>query len=183
MCHRVAEPGVDPWSLCVTPQHFAEHLEVLQRETAPISLQKMVQAYKEGNIPARAVAVTFDDGYADNLHSAKPLLEQYNVPATVFVPSGYVGHGREFWWDELERILLQPGPLPERLTLNINGKTYQWELGDAGDDLQNQTHQYCGVNDDLLANHIQRGSLYFSVHRLLQPLSDAQRNKVTDYCR
>jgi peptidoglycan/xylan/chitin deacetylase (PgdA/CDA1 family) len=166
--------------MCVTPQHFAEHLEVLQRETAPVSLKKLVQAYKEGNIPARAVAVTFDDGYADNLYGAKPLLERYNIPATVFVANGYIGHEREFWWDELERILLQPGPLPERLTLTINGKTHQWELGDTGDDGKHQNHRDCGVIDDGPANRIQRGSLYFSVHRLLQPLSDAQRNKVID---
>lgn len=31
MYHRVADVDLDPWSLCVTPQHFAEHLEVLQK--------------------------------------------------------------------------------------------------------------------------------------------------------
>jgi peptidoglycan/xylan/chitin deacetylase (PgdA/CDA1 family) len=76
------------------------------------------------------VVITFDDGYADNLHNAKPLLERYDIPATVFVTTGHIGHEREFWGDELDRLLLQPSTLPELLGLSINGSPYQWELGE-----------------------------------------------------
>jgi peptidoglycan/xylan/chitin deacetylase (PgdA/CDA1 family) len=131
MYHRVAEVDLDPWGLCVTPQYFAEHLSVLQKYAHPISLQQLTQAHRKGKIPHRAVAITFDDGYADNLYNAKPLLERYNIPATVFVATGQIGSQREFWWDELERVLVQPGTLPEKLCLEINGSTHQWELGTA----------------------------------------------------
>jgi peptidoglycan/xylan/chitin deacetylase (PgdA/CDA1 family) len=47
--------------------------------------------------------VTLDDGYADTLYQAKPLLERYEIPATVFVTTGY--EGRQFWWNVLEKIL------------------------------------------------------------------------------
>ncbi|MGB5618733.1 MAG: polysaccharide deacetylase family protein, partial [Desulfobacterales bacterium] len=148
MYHRVASLELDPWALCVTTQNFAEHLEVLQKEARPISLKQLVQAHTQGHIPDRAVAVTFDDGYADNLYDAKPLLEKYNIPATVFVASGFVGHKYEFWWDELERIFLQPGTLPEILTLSVNGKTYQWELGEAADYSEDNYLRYCGWTVD-----------------------------------
>jgi peptidoglycan/xylan/chitin deacetylase (PgdA/CDA1 family) len=55
------------------------------------------------------VAVTFDDGYADNLLAAVPVLERHEIPATVFVATGAIGRDREFWWDELARLLLHPG--------------------------------------------------------------------------
>jgi peptidoglycan/xylan/chitin deacetylase (PgdA/CDA1 family) len=55
------------------------------------------------------VILTFDDGYADNLLVAKPHLEAYDVPATVFVSSGFLGGGREFWWDRLERVTVHTG--------------------------------------------------------------------------
>jgi peptidoglycan/xylan/chitin deacetylase (PgdA/CDA1 family) len=52
--------------------------------------------------------VTFDDGYADNLYNAKPLLERYGIPATVFLITGYIEDKRQLWWEELVRLLLQP---------------------------------------------------------------------------
>ena len=180
MYHRVAEQKVDPWSLCVTPQHFAEHLEILQKEAFPISLGQLVQAYKNGNIPHRAVAVTFDDGYADNLYNAKPLLEQYDIPATVFVATGQVGKEREFWWDELERILLQPGKLPETLSININGKAFEWDLNKTAnykdDSCVGDTSGITGCSN----NYNLYRSLYFTIHQLLQPLTEIEQYKVID---
>src|SRR5262245_38128283 len=106
MYHRIADVPLAPWSMCVAPEHFAAHLLMLRQYAIPMSLNQLAHAYHAGNLPQRAVAITFDDGYADNLHHAKPLLERYGIPATVFVTTGYVGSTREFWWDELERVLL-----------------------------------------------------------------------------
>ncbi len=131
MYHRVAEARLDPWGLCVRPQHFAEHLEVLQKNAYPISLQNLLGGLANGDVPARAVVVTFDDGYADNMFNAKPLLERYAMPATIFVSSGHIGQDREFMPDELEGLLMRPGELPGQLVLSMNGKGYQWELGAA----------------------------------------------------
>ncbi len=75
--------------------------------------------------------MTFDDGYADNLHVALPLLERYQIPATVFVTSAAVGRQREFWWDELEKVLLSPGPLPRELSLEVAGRMHHFDLESA----------------------------------------------------
>jgi peptidoglycan/xylan/chitin deacetylase (PgdA/CDA1 family) len=75
--------------------------------------------------------ISFDDGYADNLEQAKPWLEAYEIPATVFVAAGQVGQQEEFWWDELDRLLLQPGTLPSTLRLGLNGNVREWDLGGA----------------------------------------------------
>jgi peptidoglycan/xylan/chitin deacetylase (PgdA/CDA1 family) len=180
MYHRIAEPDVDPWVLSVSAQHFAEHLDVLQKEARPMGLGQLVQAHMRGDIPDRAVVVTFDDGYADNLHRAKPLLERHNIPATVFVTSGWVGHEREFWWDELEQILLYPGTLPERLTLNINGRAFQSELGESAeygaDQYQRDFRWKVGWSQDPTRRH----SLYRTLHPLIQPLRETEQRKVID---
>jgi peptidoglycan/xylan/chitin deacetylase (PgdA/CDA1 family) len=58
-----------------------------------------VRLLKEGALPSRALAVTFDDGYEDNLSVAAPLLQKYALPATVFVASGYLG--ASCMWNDL----------------------------------------------------------------------------------
>jgi peptidoglycan/xylan/chitin deacetylase (PgdA/CDA1 family) len=50
-------------------------------------------------------AVTFDDGYADNLTLAAPLLERLGVPATIFVTTEWIGTDRRFWWETLGALL------------------------------------------------------------------------------
>src|SRR3954469_24009177 len=114
MYHRVADLDADPWGLSVSPTHFEEHLRVLRSLGTVMSLTQLVDGLQQGRIPRRAVVVTFDDGYADNVEVALPLLEQHRVSSTVFLASGAIDRQREFWWDELERILLQPGRLPAR---------------------------------------------------------------------
>ncbi|HWP42820.1 MAG TPA: polysaccharide deacetylase family protein [Blastocatellia bacterium] len=179
--HRVAEPGCDPWHLSVKPHHFREHLEVLRKHARPMRLLDLVAALRRGRLPRRAVAVTFDDGYADNLSHAKPLLEKFDVPATVFVAVGYTGREREFWWDELDRLLLEPGLLPETLELRVDGQRFRWELGEDArySEIDYQRNRDWRAWDE--RDPGRRQSLYRSLWRLMQPLADAERQKIRDY--
>jgi peptidoglycan/xylan/chitin deacetylase (PgdA/CDA1 family) len=138
MYHRVGEVEGDPWGMAVSPAHFAEQLAVLQ-EYRCLAVGKMAQEIGQGNVPRGCIAVTFDDGYADNLHQAKPLLQNYAIPATIFVTSGHIGVMREFWWDELAQMILQPAVLPSRLVLDLetgpdklsDKQPFVWALGSA----------------------------------------------------
>jgi peptidoglycan/xylan/chitin deacetylase (PgdA/CDA1 family) len=120
--HRVANPSRDAYELCVTPEHFAEQLQVLKTHAHPLRLSKLAA----GTRPRKSVALTFDDGYVDNLQRAKPLLETYQVPATFFICTGYLG--KEFWWDELARLILAPGAFPQSLKMDLGGKRFAWEM-------------------------------------------------------
>jgi len=127
MYHRVAEVAFDPWSLCVSPAHFEEHLAALRDWGATVlPLAGLAEAAAAGRLPRRAVAITFDDGYADNLHAAFPALARHAAPATVFVTAEPVLTGREFWWDALEGLLLGETPLPGRISLTLGGGPREW---------------------------------------------------------
>lgn len=181
--HRVAEIPSDPMLLCVSPNHFGEHLEILRQDFRPVRLQPLAKLGQGGDIPRRSIAVTFDDGYADNLHSGKPLLERHNIPATVFATTGYIDERHEFWWDELDRLLLQPGTLPNSLHLNINERVHQWELGQAArySDETYQHHRGWSVLEKVDPGSRQR--LYRSLSELLRPLTDKERRKVLSELR
>jgi glycosyltransferase involved in cell wall biosynthesis/peptidoglycan/xylan/chitin deacetylase (PgdA/CDA1 family) len=83
--HRVSSGHADPWSLCVTPGRFSEQLDWLGEHTTPMTLSELVAAVRRGEVPGNAVALTFDDGYADNLVTAAPLLRGRSVAATFFI--------------------------------------------------------------------------------------------------
>src|SRR5690349_8339449 len=147
--HRVARLDADPYALAVTPEHFSEHLEVLHKYYHPMRLDKLVEAWHARRLPHRAVAVTLDDGYYDCLQHARPLFERHQVPATVFVVSGRVVDRREFWWDELEALLLQPGELPASLRLQVGGQQHVWELGEAARYSQEQWERHRDWNYEM----------------------------------
>jgi len=128
--HRISEPESDPWHLCVSPRHFAEQLEVMRRHSRVVPLARMVSDLAGGADVRGTLALTFDDGYADNL-GARSQLESCGAAATVFITTGYVGGQREFWWDELDRLLLQPGELPGTLRVTIDGRVETVHLDDS----------------------------------------------------
>lgn len=178
--HRVSDLVSDPHGLAVTPRHFAEHLQIMRKRFRPTRLHDLILALHSGNVPRKAVVITIDDGYADNLYHAKPLLEGYEVPATVFVCTGYVGQNTEFWWDELERTLLQPGTLPKLLDLSINGNLFHWDLEDAANYSEGEFRRYSRWNVRMPQDPTSRHRLLRKLHDVLMPLSHQERWRVLD---
>lgn len=105
MYHRVADLDVDPWGLAVRPRDFERHIRLLSTAFNVVPLAALQSAARRPHLRP-PVAITFDDGYADNFENAWPILQRYKVPATFFIPSGPIETGREFWWDTLERAFL-----------------------------------------------------------------------------
>ena len=103
--HSVAALDWDPFGIAVSPEQFDAHMEILSRRFAPQSLGQLCAGLHRAELPQRPVVVTFDDGYANNLSAAQPSLAAHQIPATLFLATGYVGEQREFWWDELERLV------------------------------------------------------------------------------
>jgi peptidoglycan/xylan/chitin deacetylase (PgdA/CDA1 family) len=94
--HRVL-PKPDPLRYGeIVADGFDEQMRFLAKHFVVIPLPEAARLLKQGKLPARACCITFDDGYADNLTVALPILEKYGLPATVFVATGYLDGGRMF---------------------------------------------------------------------------------------
>ena len=181
--HRVAAPLTDPQLLSVTPERFAAHMAYLSRHFELVSLHELVGRRVNTGVGSRLVAVTFDDGYADNLSHAKPILESCKVPATVFVSTATLETGSALWWDELEHLLLRPSSLPHSLSVDIDGQRFEWKLGDDAvyTDEKFGTHKKWNVlrRED----PTQRHRLYRTLCRLLRPMTEDARQRTLSTLR
>ncbi|TVP48882.1 MAG: hypothetical protein EA350_02735 [Gemmatimonadales bacterium] len=128
MYHRIADDPGDPWGNCVSPANFEAHLAALRRVARPTRLAELVEGLASGTVRDGAVCVTFDDGYVDNLEVARPLLERYGIPATLFAITGREGRDREFWWDRLGRALAAGEGQETDLVLEVGGEARKWRV-------------------------------------------------------
>ena len=177
--HRVADLATDPWALAVSPPRFESQLAMLKRELALLTLADLTDRLRGGALPPRAAVLTFDDGYADSLETAAPILGRHGVPATVFVTTSPRRISDGFWWDELDAILLTPGTLPAALDLTIEGSPERWALGAAsryGADEAAEHRRWRVGQPPVTSRH----AIYVDLWRRLKPLPDLERRRLLD---
>jgi peptidoglycan/xylan/chitin deacetylase (PgdA/CDA1 family) len=176
--HRVANLRPDPQLLCVSPEHFREHLEVIKQFFDAASLNQVRGALGPAKTPTKRVIVTFDDGYGDNLNEALPLLERYDIPATVFIVTGFMGDGRFFYWDILAHIFLSSHVLPDRLALDVSGVEHRWHV-------EPQIHQQWDAVQEwtVLSSHdpSPRCAVYKEITQILKTQSSKARTRLLKY--
>ncbi len=119
--HRIASLKPDTHGLCTPPEVFKTQLTLVAERCNPLPLHDLVSRAAQGRLPSNAVAVTFDDGYLDNLEVASPILSRLGIPATFFVSGQGLDEEREGLWDTVERILAGDEPLPDRLRIEVDG--------------------------------------------------------------
>jgi peptidoglycan/xylan/chitin deacetylase (PgdA/CDA1 family) len=104
---------------------FTKQLRALRRMTSVVSLDAGLSALRAGRqLPPRPVALTFDDGYRDNLTLATPVLRELELPATVYLVPGLLDGKVDPWWERLGWAFTRAG-VPsidfEGLTLDLGG--------------------------------------------------------------
>lgn len=72
-----------------TKETFTWQMALISRYMTPISLADAMEGLRNNTLPQNAVCVTFDDGYINNLTIAQPILERYQVPATVYIATAF----------------------------------------------------------------------------------------------
>jgi peptidoglycan/xylan/chitin deacetylase (PgdA/CDA1 family) len=95
--------------LRVTPDFLDRTIRQIRAagmEIVPLDVAVARMSEPEDGRP-RFAALTFDDGYRDNLVHALPVLRRHSAPFTIFVTSGFVDRTAEIWWEALERIVAQ----------------------------------------------------------------------------
>lgn len=90
---------IDPCN-CISEKIFEQQMRFLSQHRQVISIEQLTQQLKrEEPIQRGTVAITFDDGYRNNLTVAAPILAKYDLPATLYLATNYVSTGENQWID------------------------------------------------------------------------------------
>ncbi|MCR8915817.1 polysaccharide deacetylase [Marinobacter panjinensis] len=111
MYHRFASPSVKGWA---SPEYFEQQVRYIKKNYNPFSLVGLMQYQRDnGKMPNHAVIITVDDGYRDFYEYAFPILKKYDVPATLFVTTGFIAQDLWLWPDKITWLLKQSTSIPE----------------------------------------------------------------------
>lgn len=128
MYHGVSDQTRDGLTDCdgkhVDVALFRRQLEVLAESRKVVPLATLVNALRTGTGDGRMVAITFDDGFLNNVSCAAPALAEFGFTATIFLATGFIGATRWMWTDRLEsalhrtaRVEFRPEPRGETVSL------------------------------------------------------------------
>jgi peptidoglycan/xylan/chitin deacetylase (PgdA/CDA1 family) len=124
LTYHAVEEGPAP--LCFPPKAFRAHLDAIaEAEAEVLTVAEMAAALHDGDLPDRAVAITFDDGFRSIIEHAAPMLHARSLPATVFAVSGHLG-GENDWPTQPKRAPRRPLATAEELS-ELVGEG--WEIG------------------------------------------------------
>jgi len=91
----------------VTAETLSAHLHVVKSLFPVLPLEEALNGLFSGQLERDSAAITFDDGYRSFKHLVLPILQDLNLPATMFLATDYVGQSQFYWWDELNQIIFQ----------------------------------------------------------------------------
>lgn len=141
--------------LIVTVERFEEQMQYLSEKYRIISMDELsdhLASYHDF-----AVAVTFDDGYKDNLTYALPVLKKYRVPATIYIPTRFPEGDCRMWWYELEELCDNRNSM----VFTLKGKNYNSNMQDRA----------------------QKNRCFRKMHNLILSLSENEQNDLMNLIR
>jgi peptidoglycan/xylan/chitin deacetylase (PgdA/CDA1 family) len=162
ICGSEGYSYADP-AICITPASFEEHVAYLTRAYAVVRLEDAVRALAdEKPLPPNAVAITFDDGYADNFAAARTLAK-YGASATFYLTAGCLAGGEPFWPAELRHLLREIRD--ERITVRAGATAIEIDL----------------ISDQAREAALRRLTKLFKSHPI--PVRDDMRQQLRDRAR
>ena len=108
----------------VAPAFLEGVLRALRRAKVDlVSLDEMHRRLAERDFRRRFVCFTFDDGYRDNLQYALPILQKYDAPFALYLPTSFPDRFGELWWLTLEHAIARS----DRISLVMDGADRRYE--------------------------------------------------------
>jgi peptidoglycan/xylan/chitin deacetylase (PgdA/CDA1 family) len=131
--HRIGDPAtaqLDRGVYSATEEDFDAQLDLLSKDFDVIALGDLEGALADRR--GRALLLTFDDGYADQLDLAARMLHARGLPAAFFLTTGFLDGGRLAWWDEIAWMVRAGGDYREE-SVKVQLQRYRELRGEEGE--------------------------------------------------
>ena len=92
------------FGMTVSSLNFEKQIKSLKSKYKICPMNEFVNNLKKDKSEFM-LAITFDDGYKDNLVYALPILEKFEIPATIYITTKFLSENTEMWWYELSEII------------------------------------------------------------------------------
>lgn len=179
MYHSIPAPQEKPWidpCNCLSAQQFEEQIQFLAAQRNVVSLDRLLKMRQQGSSIAKGtVAITFDDGYLNNLTVAAPILAKYQLPATIYLATAFVSAGENQWIDTLYSTFRARSQHTLDLS-DFSPSLQQWDLNQP----QEQTAAYGAIAQVLIeATVSQRTAILTAIDQQLAPTAYPPRLTMT----
>ena len=131
LCYHRVLPDIEnenqdgPYAgLSVSITQFDQHMKFLAKNYNLVSMDELIERISDPQDNSFPVAITFDDGYKDNLYFALPVLERYGIPATIYIATRFIDGNEDRWWVNLWAVVKEKS----ELILWIDGQKYLFNL-------------------------------------------------------
>ena len=98
--HRIGDEN-DPFLPALSTTLFAARMAHIARHYVVLTVEELVERMRRGRVPRNTLALTFDDGYRNNLTHAAPILARHGLPATIFLTTRFIGSSESLWFERL----------------------------------------------------------------------------------
>ena len=153
--HKIKTSNSPNRGLIVTTERFDQQMRYLSEKYHMIPMDELPNQLTSSS--DFAVAVTFDDGYKDNLTYALPILKKYNIPATIYVTTRFQEGDCRMWWYELEELC----DSHTSIKFTAKGEEYNFSMQDP----------------------IQKKRCFHKIHNLIQSLPENEQEILMDIIR
>ncbi|MDR1923399.1 MAG: polysaccharide deacetylase family protein [Planctomycetaceae bacterium] len=164
--NRQAQSDIISPGITTDADRFDEQMRILREEYNPVTLDE-ISDWLKGicELPARSVAVTFDDGFADNYYVAAPIMEKYGIRGTIYLTADAVQRNELPWFCRILFLFQKAQKNKIVLTDTATGRT--WNLGNPAENREayvNYGFPCAGLVGDELRDYVGKLEAWFGFH-------------------